>query len=77
MKIKIIDLLNKIYNNEDMPKKVVFDEYVWCYRDEYQDYFNGYNGYLFDVLMNDYGVKEILDIEVELIDEVNKLKENK
>lgn len=39
--MKIIDLINKMMNDEEMPKKVKFgnSEYVW--REEIHDYTNG------------------------------------
>lgn len=73
MKIKIINLLNKIFNCEKIPRKIIFDDYIWNYCDNFQDYFNVYNGYLFDVLINDYNIKEFLNVEVEIVEEPKKI----
>lgn len=48
MKIKIIELLNKIYNHEDMPRKIIFDNRNWFYNDKFQDYFAGEHNSLID-----------------------------
>ena len=38
-KIRVIDLLNKIANGEDVPKKIKYDEYIYNYSKECKDYF--------------------------------------
>lgn len=69
MKIKIIDLLNKIYNCDDMPKKIIFDNRVWFYECEFQDYQTD-SGYLFgDYMCQINKIKEFLEAYVEIIEE--------
>ena len=78
MKIKIIDLLNNIYNQIDVPKKIKFGSHIWTYRDEFQDNQNEDNEYLLEVLMCDIEkTKEILNIEVEIIEEDKKIEKLK
>lgn len=107
--MKVIDLLNKIANGEEVPKKIRIEH--WCYEFEWKDYAGNYvdeneNIDLMSALSCDkeelnYGIKiieedkkiEKIDIDKmlqtkkwkrdkktyqtinELIDEVNKLKE--
>ena len=79
MKIRIIDLLNKIYNGETIPLKVIYDDKVWIFSDEFHDYKS--NGdYLFDALAEDYSdMGKILNIEIEIIEtskKIEKLEKN-
>lgn len=73
MKIKIIELLNKIYNHEDMPRKIIFDNRNWLYNDKFQDYFAGEYNSLIDFLINDstYDTRDFLNTEIEIINEDN------
>ena len=69
MKIEIMDLLHKIYNLDDMPGKIIFDNCVWRYCSEFQDY-QSERGYLFGNYMshiNETG--KFLNAEVEIIEE--------
>ena len=38
--MRVIDLLNKIANGEEVPKKIRIDH--WCYKFEYKDYEGNY-----------------------------------
>lgn len=73
MKIKIIELLNKIYNHEDMPRKIIFDNRNWLYNDKFQDYFAGEYNSLIDFLINDstYDTRDFLNTEIEIKEEDN------
>lgn len=74
MKIKTIDLLFKIANNEDVPKKIKFEDKIWKYNSSVQDYMNEDNNeYLF---ANIFGMEtEIaLNREVEIIEEEKKIE---
>ena len=53
MKIEIMDLLHKIYNLDDMPKKIIFENCVWGYCSEFQDY-QSERGYLIWRLYDSY-----------------------
>lgn len=70
MKIKIIDLLNKIYNYDDIPRKIVSDNHIWEYLSEYNDYKNEDNDYLFGYYITEYDdIYDFLSKEVEIIEE--------
>ena len=40
MKLRIIDLINKIANNEELPKKIKYDDVIWDYDYTIGDYIN-------------------------------------
>ena len=69
-KIKIIDLLNKVANGEEVPKKVKFDDKIFEHdNDDYvikSEYPDVSDDYLFD---NICANKEELNFEVEIIEE--------
>ena len=69
MKIEIVDLLHKIYNLDDMPRKIIFDNCVWRYCSEFQDY-QSERGYLFgDYMSHINEIVKFLNAEVEIIEE--------
>ena len=69
MKIEIMDLLHKIYNLDDMPRKIIFDNCVWRYCSEFQDY-QSERGYLFgDYMSHINETGKFLNAEVEIIEE--------
>ena len=76
MKIKIIDLFNKIYNYEDVPRKIILDNRNWFYNDKYQDYFDEEHNSLIKFLIDDftYETRELLNTEVEIIEEDKMIK---
>lgn len=40
MKIKVIDLLNKIVNEEEVPKKIMFGTCLYIYDEEEKTYYD-------------------------------------
>ena len=80
MKIKIIDLLNKIANNEEVPKKIKWENIIYAYSEYDKDYLEypfsneEYKG-LFD--MRDSILTQFLNDEVEIIEEPKKIKKIK
>ena len=69
MKIEIMDLLHKIYNLDDMPGKIIFDNCVWRYCSEFQDY-QSERGYLFgDYMSHINETGKFLNAEVEILEE--------
>ena len=69
MKIKIIDLLNKIANNEEVPKKIMFDAWLYIYDEEEKTYYDEEDR----TLWQSYNFKILAD-EVEIIEEPKKLE---
>lgn len=77
--MKIIDLLNKIANGEEVPKKIRING--WCYKFEWQDYAGNYLDESEEIdLMSALSCdKEELNKEVEILDdedEEKKIPEN-
>lgn len=74
MKIEIMDLLHKIYNLDDMPGKIIFDNCVWRYCSEFQDY-QSERGYLFgDYMSHINETVKFLNAEVEIIEEDKEIE---
>ena len=75
MKIKIIDLFNKIANNEKVPKHIILNNVVFHYDDNVQDYENDFE-YLFRDSFSNFGRSdEFLSIEVEEVEIIEEEKE--
>ena len=72
MKIKIIDLLNKIANNEEVPEKIKYDGIALIYDVEIQDYWCYYDKYLFEYKFAE--CNDFLNDYVEIIEEPKKLE---
>ena len=70
--MKIIDLLNKIANGEEVPKKIKFNGFVWTYDIYNKRYYEG-KSLLFNVLGHYKGI--ILNDEVEILEEEKKIPE--
>lgn len=68
MKIKVIDLLNKIANNEEVPKKIMFDAWLYIYDEEEKTYYDEEDR----TLWQSYNFKILTD-EVEIIEEPKKI----
>lgn len=74
MKIEIMDLLHKIYNLDDMPGKIIFDNCVWRYCSEFQDY-QSERGYLFgDYMSHINETGKFLNAEVEIVEDDKKIE---
>ena len=77
MKIKIIDLLTKIANGEEVPKKIKWENIIYAYSEYDKDYLEyhfsneEYKG-LFD--MRDNILTQFLNDEVEIIEEPKKIE---
>ena len=69
MKIKIIDLLNKWVNDEEMPQKIMFDACLYTYNEREKTYYNEEE----ETLWQNYNFR-ILPDEVEIIEEPKKIK---
>ena len=71
--MKIIDLLNKIANGEEVPKKLKYDDDIYEYdynEKNYAYFFIDHYSYLFNG-----DIMQILDDEVEILEEEKKIPE--
>lgn len=66
--MKKIDLLNKIANNEELPKKIKYNGYEWFFCKEFKDYKKEYDEYT-EWLFEEYGLINCLNDEIEIIEE--------
>ena len=69
MKIKIIDLLNKIAYNEEVPEKIMFDEWLYIYNEREKTYYDEEDRTLWQI----YNFKILTD-EAEIIEEPKKIE---
>ena len=74
MKIKIIDLLVKIANGEEVPKKIKYEKDTYIHIDNYCYYCEDTNLILSDRIFAEYSK---LNDEVEIIEETNKIEKIK
>lgn len=72
MKIKVIDLLVKMANGEEMPKKIKYHNIVLGYDEENEDYYKYYGRGLFEYLFT--CSLSFLNVEVEIIEEDKKIE---
>jgi hypothetical protein len=77
--VKVIDLLNKIANGEEVPKKVFYKTggeytggYYWNYDESFRDYIDKAGDYVFN--KGNYHVIDMLNMEVEIIEEDKKIE---
>jgi hypothetical protein len=68
--MKIIDLLNKIANGEEVPRKVKYKTYYWEYKQGSKDYKDNEDDWVFSC--SNYNIPEMLNNEVEIIEEEKK-----
>ena len=78
--MKVIDLLNKIANGEEVPKKIKFQNKIYHFNREYMDYESDIQEYRnADVKENYYIFSEwcpmLLNDEVEIIEEDKEIRE--
>lgn len=77
MKLRIIDLMNKIANNEEIPKKIKYRDKIWEYTSTI--FGKGYQYYSifheeWRTLQNQVYLEECLNDEVEIIEEDKKIE---
>lgn len=75
-KITIIELLNKIANNEEVPKKIKYGCHILMYYEEEKNYIYSDSEEYYDnrLLVGIYDVYEFLNYKVEIIEEDNEIK---
>lgn len=75
--MKVIDLLNKIANNEEVPKQIVFHEIEWVLKNKHKyciDYYStGMKRYLF---CDEWALTNNLNDEIEIIEEETTIEQN-
>lgn len=77
--MKIINLLNKIYNEEEVPDKIKFNEVIFEYNKDRKEYMHKINDFhsetlLFKVMCCHY-INEIFETEVKLIEDEIDIQE--
>ena len=78
--MKIIDLINKINNNEEVPEKVKFEDVTFEYSKEQKDYIHKIDedGWINETLlfkvMNTHFISDLLRTEVEVIEENKEIE---
>ena len=70
--MKIIDLLNKIANREEVPKKIRYNSVIMKYNEDMKDYERYYGDLFFRYLGRCSVLSERLNDEVEILDEEDK-----
>jgi hypothetical protein len=66
MKVKVIDLLNKIARGEEPPKKIIYEDYIFEYKELSYDYQNENGVWLFEDICFDG--ENHLNKEVEILE---------
>lgn len=72
MKIKILDLLNKITKYEEVPLKIKYNEVIWDYDKDGNDYYS--NKWLFGSYLWREALSEFYDDEAKIIEEEKKIE---
>lgn len=70
--MRIIDLLNKIANREEMPKKIIYKNVTYEHDEKSEDYYTCYDRGLFEYLFK--CCANFLNDEVEIIEEPKKIE---
>ena len=73
--MKVIDLLNKIANGEEVPKKLYYEELLWEWNGETYD--DGKQCLFEDYIDKRYVITDILNDEVEIIEEKKEIEKLK
>lgn len=72
--MKVIDLLNKIANGEEVPERIKYLIYEYTYNDKHEEYQRYKNGDIFG-LGEDWKLDTVLCEEVEVIEEDKKIEQ--
>ena len=69
--MRIIDLLNRLINNEQMPKgiELICDNTKYMYEEETSDYIDEKGNYLFEEIENYMNTKTFLNEEIEILED--------
>lgn len=76
--MKVIDLINKIANDENMPRKIIYEGDIFEYRRDLDDYeiYDEINNHYDYLLENPYGkaYSEFFNDEIEVIEEEKNIE---
>ena len=72
--MRIIDLLNKIANGEEAPKKIKFENYIYIWRNDQKDYFCKQINHSLESIIGEYLFCN-LNLEVEILDEEDEFED--
>lgn len=77
--MKIIDLINKINNDEKVPDKVKFENIIFEYSKKQKDYIHEIDAYCSETLLfkviNTHFISDLLETDVEIIEEDKEIEE--
>ena len=79
--MKLIDLINKINNNEEVPGEVKYEETIFKYNKERKEYIHELDDWCSETLLfkamneNTYYISDLLRAEVEIIEENKRIEE--
>ena len=77
--MKVIDILNKINNNEEVPEKIKFDDTVFEYDKEQKEYNHRKDDGFYETLlyrvMTTHFIDVLLEAKVEVIEENKEIEE--
>ena len=72
--MRVIDLLNKIANSEEIPKKIKYKDFEYLWHDKPYGYCRPAYDCTYICFFTDFTIYEILDDEVEIIEEDKKIE---
>lgn len=79
--MKVIDLINKINNNEEVPKKIKLDNVIFEFDKDKEEYIHKFDDWCSETILfkamneNTYFIQDLLKIEVEVIEENKEIEE--
>ena len=79
--MKVIDLINKINNNEEVPKKIKLDNVIFEFNKDREEYIHELDDWHSETILfkamnkNTYFIQDLLKIEVEVIEENKEIEE--
>ena len=79
--MKVIDLINKINNNEEVPKKIKLDNVIFEFNKDREEYIHELDDWHSETILfkamnkNTYFIQDLLKIEVEVIQENKQIEE--
>ena len=80
-KMKVIDILNKINNNVEIPEKIKFDDVIFEYDKDRKEYIHKLDDWCSETLLfkitneHTYFIQDLLKAKIEVIKENKKIEE--